>query len=304
MPMREEVGLFTPPHEEPAAPPPAGGSAASALPDDPLIRIRPTDAGRPINPGELWRHRELCHLLIWRDLKVRYKQTALGSLWVVLQPASMTLVFTVFLGMLGRIPSDGVPYAPFAYAGLLLWTFLSNAVASSAHSLVGSAPLITKIYFPRLLVPVATVAVRLVDFAVASVLLFALLLAYGIAPTWRLLVFPAFVLELALLALALGLWSAALNVRYRDVGTLLPVALQFWMFASPVVYPASLVPEKWRWLYALNPLVGVIEGARASLFGRSFDWGTVAASVVVTLLLTACAAHSFRRAEASFADFV
>ncbi|HEY9283744.1 MAG TPA: ABC transporter permease [Pyrinomonadaceae bacterium] len=304
MPMREEVGLFTSAPEGPSAPRPGGDRAAPAASDDPLIRIRASDSGGLIDPGELWAHRELCYLLIWRDLKVRYKQTVLGPAWVVLQPAAMTLVFTVFLGMLGRIPSDGVPYAPFAYAGLLLWTLLSNAVSSSAHSLVGSAPLITKIYFPRLLVPLATVAVRLVDFAVASVLLLVLLLAYGIAPTWGLLVFPALVLELALLALALGLWSAALNVKYRDVGTLLPVALQFWMFASPVVYPASLVPEKWRWLYALNPLVGIIEGARASLFGRAFDWGSIAASVVVTLLLTACAAYSFRRAEESFADFI
>jgi len=253
---------------------------------------------------ELWAHHELCFFLVWRDLKVRYKQTVLGSAWVILQPVLMTLVFTIFLGKLVRVPSDGLPYALFVYAGLLPWTFLNNAVSSSCHSLIGSAPLITKIYFPRLLVPLATVAVRLADFIIAAVILSALLLYYGISPGWSILLFPALTLELTLLAIGLGLWSAAMNVRYRDVGTLLPVALQLWMFASPVVYPASIVPPKWRMLYALNPLTGIIEGMRASLFNGKFDWSSISASLVVVLLILFYASYAFRRTEESFADVV
>jgi lipopolysaccharide transport system permease protein len=216
----------------------------------------------------------------------------------------MTLVFTIFLGKLVRIPSDGLPYALFVYAGLLAWTFLNNAVSSSSHSLIGSAPLITKIYFPRLLVPLASVVVRLADFVIAAVILSALLLYYGIAPGWGLLVFPALILELTLLAIGLGLWSAAMNVRYRDVGTLLPVALQLWMFASPIVYPASIVPEKWRLLYALNPLTGIIEGMRASLFNGKFNWTSISASLVVVILILCYACYAFQRTEERIADVV
>ncbi|HYY56921.1 MAG TPA: ABC transporter permease [Pyrinomonadaceae bacterium] len=277
---------------------------AVALPDEPLIKVRPVGPWNAIDLGELWAHHELFYFLIWRDLKVRYRQTVLGSAWVILQPLLMTLVFTVFLGKLVRVPSDGVPYSVFAYAGLLPWTFLTNAVLSSSHSLVGSAPLITKVYFPRLLVPGASVMVRLVDFLVASIILLAMLVYYGYTPGWRLLIFPALALELTLVALGLGLWSAALNVKYRDIGTLLPVMLQLWMFISPIVYPSSIVPAKWRFLYALNPLVGIIDGMRASLFNSPLDWSSAGMSVVVTLLLVVYSVYSFRRAEESFADVV
>ena len=278
--------------------------AFSVLPDEPLIKIRSEDSRRLLDVRELWAHHEVCYFLVWRDLKVRYKQTVLGSAWVILQPVLMTLVFAIFLGKLVRVPSDGLPYALFAYAGLLPWTFLNNAVSSSSQSLIGSAPLITKIYFPRLLIPLASVVVRLADFIIAAVILSGLLLYYGIAPGWGLLIFPALIVELTLLALGLGLWSAAMNVKYRDVGTLLPVALQLWMFASPIVYPASIVPAKWRLLYALNPLTGIIEGMRASLFNGKFDWRSLSMSLVIVMLILVYASYAFRRMEERIADVV
>jgi len=299
---QEQIRLFTPDSEQASSPAQNSSSSSTALSDEPLIKIRSKDSGRLPDFRELWAHHELCYFLIWRDLKVRYKQTVLGSAWAILQPVLMTLVFTIFLGKLVRVPSDGLPYALFAYAGLLPWMFLNNAVSDSSQSLINSAPLITKIYFPRLLVPLAIVAVRGVDFIIAAVILSALLLYYGITPGWSILAFPGFILELTLLALGLGLWSAAMNVRYRDVGTLLPVALQLWMFASPVVYPASIVPEKWRMLYALNPLTGIIEGIRASLFNGKFDLSSISVSLLVVLLILSYASYAFRRAEESFAD--
>jgi lipopolysaccharide transport system permease protein len=302
--MREQIGLLTTDSEKASSLAQDNFPAPHVLPDEPLIKIRSNDSRRSLDFRELWAYHELFYFLIWRDLKVRYKQTVLGSAWAILQPVLMTLVFTIFLGKLVRVPSDGLPYALFAYAGLLSWTFLNNAVSTSSHSLIRSAPLITKIYFPRLLVPLASVAVCLAEFIIAAVILSALLLYYGIAPGWSLLVFPALILELMLLAIGLGVWSAAMNVRYRDVGTLLPVALQLWMFASPVVYPASIVPEKWRMLYALNPLTGIIEGMRASLFNGKFDWNSICASLVVVLLILSYASYAFRRAEESFADVV
>ena len=304
MSLQEKVELLASDSEQALALAHDNSSAFSVLPDEPLIKIRSDDSRRLLDVRELWAHHEVCYFLVWRDLKVRYKQTVLGSAWVILQPVLMTLVFAIFLGKLVRVPSDGLPYALFAYAGLLPWTFLNNAVSSSSQSLIGSAPLITKIYFPRLLVPLASVVVRLADFIIAAVILSGLLLYYGIAPGWGLLVFPALIVELTLLALGLGLWSAAMNVKYRDVGTLLPVALQLWMFASPIVYPASIVPAKWRLLYALNPLTGIIEGMRASLFNGKFDWRSISASLVIVMLILVCASYAFRRMEERIADIV
>jgi lipopolysaccharide transport system permease protein len=252
----------------------------------------------------LWKHREFFYFLIWRDLKTRYKQTALGAAWVVLQPVLMTLIFTVFLGMFVKVSSDGVPYSTFAYAGLLPWTFFNNAILSSSHSLLGSAPLITKVYFPRLLLPTAAVVVRLIDFCIAAIILFLLLLYYGFEPSSRMLLFPLLVLELSLLSLGCGLWSASMNVKYRDVGTILPVLLQLWMFTSPIVYPSSVVPERWRWVYSLNPLAGIIEGMRACLFNLKLDWMSMGISAVSTVLLLIFSTYSFRSAEESFADII
>jgi lipopolysaccharide transport system permease protein len=280
------------------------GSSRSAPPDKPVTRISPARRWGTLDPGELWEHHELLYFFVWRDLKTRYKQTALGAAWVILQPLLMTLIFTIFLGRLVGISSDGVPYSLFAYAGLLPWVFFSNAVLSGSQSLAGSAHLITKIYFPRLFLPLAAVVVRLADFCVAAVILFAVLPSYGFGPSWSMLLFPLLLLELTLLATGCGLWTAALNVRYRDVGTLLPVALQLWMFISPIIYSADVVSENWRWLYRLNPLAGIIEGMRASLFGLRIDWAGLAVSAIITALLLVYSTHSFQKSEESFADFV
>ena len=284
--------------------PSTNSSGSMPLPERPVIRIRPAKAWKLIDFAELWQHHELLYLLVWRDLKTRYKQTVLGAGWVVLQPLLMTIVFTVFLGKLVTVPTNGIPYSLFAYSGLLAWIFFSNSILSSSHSLINSAPLITKIYFPRIFLPAAAVIVRLADLCVAALILVALMLYYGFAPSWKTLIFLPLVLELTLLAFACGLWSAAMNVKYRDIGTLLPVMLQLWMFISPLVYPSNLVPERWRWLYRLNPLAGIIEGIHASLFNLKFDWIGIGFSVVVTLLTLLYSIYWFEIADESFADVV
>lgn len=291
---------------------PPDGSVASAatpylalrLPDEPLIKIRPNTSWPKLNFNGLWAGRELLYFMMWRDLKLRYKQTLIGATWVVLQPILTTLVFTIFLGRLVQVPSDGMPYPIFAYSALLLWMFLSNGVLSSSYSIVVNANIITKVYFERLLIPAATIGVRLVDFIIASIILGALMLYYGVPVTSSILMLPVFVAQITVLALAIGIWTAALNVRYRDVSTILPILLQLWMFASPIIYPSSLVPEKWRWAYSLNPLTGIIEGFRASLFGRQLDWHSVITSAAITLALLIYSVHAFQKMEDSFADDV
>lgn len=272
--------------------------------NEPLIKIRPRKSWSLTGDGELWAHRELLYFLIWRDLKVRYKQTALGYLWVVLQPLSMMLVFAFFLGLFGHIPSNDIPYSVFAYAGLVTWVFLSNAILSSSYSLIGNANLITKVYFPRIFIPMMTVAVRLVDFVVACVFLAVMILYYGFVPTWNVLLFPVLILEMTLLAIGIGMLTAALNVKYRDVGTVLPVLLQLWMFLSPVIYPASLVPERWQALYMLNPLAGIVENQRAALFGFEFHWTSFFISIVTVILLFIFSSLFFQRAEESLVDVI
>src|SRR5215813_5755321 len=225
------------------------------LPDEPVTRIRPASFWEGSDFNELWVQREVLYFLMWRDLKVRYKQTILGAAWVVLQPVLMTIVFAIFLGRLIRVPSDGLPYPLFAYSGLLLWTFVSNAVLSSCYSLVVNAQIITRIYFSRLLIPTATVGVRVVDLVIAAALLVALMLYYHVPMSLGLLLLPLLVVQVAALALAVGALGAALNVRYRDVGTLAPILLQVWMFGSPLVYSSAIVPPRLRLLYSLNPLV-------------------------------------------------
>jgi lipopolysaccharide transport system permease protein len=279
-------------------------SAPPALPESPLVIIEPGRATGLAALGDLWFYRELLYFLVWRDLKVRYKQTALGVAWVVMQPLLTTVVFSVFLGLLARLPSDDAPYPVFVFAAMLPWTFFSGAVATSGNSLVGSSHLITKVYFPRVIIPMAAVGGRLVDFLVSFVVLALLMAFYRVAPTWNLLMLPPLVLLVALLALAVGMWASAANVRYRDVSAILPVLVQLWMFASPVVYPLSIVPGRWRALYSLNPLVGVIAGFRSAVLGQAFDWGALAFSAAVTAALLAVAALTFRRMEKHFADLV
>ena len=275
-----------------------------SLPSKPLIKIRASKRWTPLDLREIWAHRELLYFLVWRDLKVRYKQTLLGVSWVILQPILMTLVFAVFLGKIARVPSGNVPYVLFLYSGLLPWTFFTNAVATSSHSLIASAEMITKVYFPRSLVPLAAVLVRLSDFLVASLILFVLMVYYGRAFTSAMLLVPFLVLHLTLLALSLGLLFAALNVKYRDIGTVLPVLLQLWLFASPVIYPTTFVPANWKWLYELNPLSGIISGFRAALLGADFDWRGLLISLGITLVLLVYSTFVFKRMEDEFADVV
>ena len=274
------------------------------LPEEPRIRIRASRAWQIVDLRDVWAHRELFYFLVWRDLKVRYKQTVLGAFWVILQPLLLTLIFVVFLGIVVRVPTEHVPYPLFLYAALLAWTFFSNAVASSSYSLVANAPMITKVYFPRVIVPAAAVAVRLFDFLIASLILLILIVYYGIHPTLTLLMMPLLVVHLTLLATAIGLWLSALNVKYRDVGTVNPVLLQVWMFVSPIIYPGSMVPARWRAIYDLNPLVGIIENFRAALFGLPFSYGSLISSAVITLALLIYSAYFFRRMEDEFADVV
>ncbi|HJP94992.1 MAG TPA: ABC transporter permease [Pyrinomonadaceae bacterium] len=270
----------------------------------PLVVIEPRRTIDWADVREVWVYRELLYFLVWRDLKVRYKQTAVGVAWVVLQPILTTLIFSVFLGKLARVPSDGFPYAIFVFAGLLPWTFLSGAIHSSGNSLVGSAHLITKVYFPRILIPLAAVGARLFDFLISFAVLVGMMVIYRVAPTVNLLMLLPLIVLVTLLTLAIGLLASATNVRYRDVGVLLPVLVQLWMFASPVIYPLTLVPQRWKTLFALNPLVGIITGFRSAVLGLKFEWTPIAVSAVITIVLSALAVIMFRRMERFFADIV
>ncbi|MDR3639337.1 MAG: ABC transporter permease [Isosphaeraceae bacterium] len=279
-------------------------SAGYELPGEPLIVIRPSRTWVALNLRDLWAYRELLFFLTWRDVKVRYKQTVLGIAWAVLQPLATMAIFTLFFGKLAHMPSDGIPYPLFAFSGLLPWTFFSNAVTNSGNSLVGNANLVSKVYFPRMIIPGAAVGAGLVDFAIAFVLLAVLMVCYGVVPGWTILLLPVFVVLTTLLALGVGMWMSALNVKYRDIRYALPFMIQLWMFVSPIIYPTSLVPARWRWAFALNPLTGLIEGFRSCLFNVPFDRLGIALSSCVTLAFLAYAAYDFRRMEKSFADVV
>jgi lipopolysaccharide transport system permease protein len=277
---------------------------AYILPAEPIVTIQPAKAWIGLDLRDVWTHRELLYFLTWRDLKIRYKQTALGVAWVVLQPLLTTLIFTVFLGTLARVPSDSIPYPLFVYVGLMPWTFFSTSVLGGASSLVSSAHVITKVYFPRLLVPSAAIAARLVDFAIAFIILVGMMVFYQVAVTWNMLMLPVMVLLTTMLALGVGLLTAALNVRYRDVTVILPVLMQLWMFVSPVLYPASLVPGKWRLVYSINPIVGIAEGFRAALLGGPFNWPSLLLSAGISIVVLVISAYTFRRFEKSFADTI
>jgi homopolymeric O-antigen transport system permease protein len=253
----------------------------------------------------LWDYRELLYFLIWRDVKVRYKQTAIGAAWAILQPFLAMVIFTVIFGYMARIPSDGFPYPIFAYAALLPWTYFASALARSTSSVVGDAHLISKVYFPRLILPLSGAISALVDFAISFSLLLGMMVWYGIAPTWNVVALPLFLLLALGTALAVGLWLSALNVRYRDIGHAIPFLIQCWMYVSPVVYPVSLVPEKWRLVYSLNPMAGVIEGFRWALLGKeSPDFAAVGVSAVVTMAVLLGGLLYFKNTERTFADVV
>jgi lipopolysaccharide transport system permease protein len=278
--------------------------ASYGLPVTPLITIRPSKPWAPLDLHSLWSYRELLYFLIWRDIKVRYKQTLLGAAWAILQPLVMMIVFTFFFSYLARIPTEGIPSAVFYYTGLTAWIFFSNAALNGANSLLGNTNLITKVYFPRLIIPSAAIGAGLVDLAIAALLLIALMLYYGLALTWGLFMLLPLSILLTALALGVGILFAALNAKYRDVRYLLPFLLQVWMFVSPIIYPLSLVPAQWRWVLYLNPLTGVIEGFRSSLFGKPLDWSALAYSLVFTVVLLATSAYAFRRMERSFAEVI
>lgn len=274
------------------------------LPAEPLVVIQPTKRWSLLSFKDIWAYRELLFFLTWRDVKVRYKQTALGAAWAILQPLFMMIIFTIFFGRLAAVNSAGVPYPVFALAGLVPWTFFSNSITASGNSLVGSANLITKVYFPRLIVPAAAMLAGLVDFVLAFVLLCVLMLYYQIIPTIQILFLPVLVLLTALFSLGVGTWFSALNVKYRDVRFALPFLIQLWLFVSSVILPSSAIPQKWRWLLTLNPMSGIIEGYRAALFGLPFDWPALGIASGLTILTLLYAIYAFGRVERSFADII
>ena len=274
------------------------------LPQKPLVTIKPRQSWVALDLRNLWTYRELLYFLIWRDVKVRYKQTVLGVAWAILQPVIMIVIFSIIFGRVAGLPSDGIPYALFAYAGVVTWTFFSSAVTKSGNSMVGSAHLITKIYFPRMIIPAAAVCATVVDLLLAFVVFVPLMFYYGVMPRWQIVsVLPVIVL-LVLLAFGVGMWMSALNVKYRDVGVVLPFVIQIWMFLSPVIYPLSVLPPRFRTIMMFNPVSGLIEASRSALFGLPFKWLPILTSCVITFLILPCAAFWFRRMEREFADVV
>ncbi len=271
----------------------------------PIVAISPSRGWVPLRLSEIWNARELLLFLTWRDIKVRYKQTVLGAGWAVLQPFLTMVVFSIFFGRLARIPSDGIPYPIFAFCALLPWQLFAYALTESGNSLVANQHLITKVYFPRLIVPMAAVIAGLVDFAIAFVILLAMMVFYGTVPTPAVLLLPFFIGLALMTALAVGLWLSALNVQFRDVRYTIPFLTQFWFFITPVTYPSSIVPERWRALYGLNPMAGVVEGFRWALLGRAEPPGPMLLiSAVVAVFLLISGLYYFRRMEKTFADTI
>lgn len=271
----------------------------------PSVVIEPKRGLFHLDLGAIWQYRELLYFLVLRDAKVRYKQTVIGAGWAILQPLLTMVVLSVVFGKFAKIPSDGLPYPIFVYTALLPWNYFSQAISRSGASLVSDAHLVSKVYFPRLIMPLTSVVRPAVDFFWSFLVLLGLMVWFGIAPTWGLLAVPLFLLLALMTALAVGLWLSPLNVKYRDVGHIIPFLTQFWMYASPVVYPVSLVPEKWRLLYSLNPMAGVIEGFRWALLGKgSPDFGVMAVSAAVVLVLLLGGIVYFKRMERTFADVI
>jgi lipopolysaccharide transport system permease protein len=271
--------------------------------DPQVIRIEPSHGWISLRLNELWEYRELVYFLTWRDVSVRYKQTALGISWAIIQPFFTMVVFSLFFGRLAQIPSDGIPYPIFSYAALVPWTFFANGLIQASNSLVGSANLIKKVYFPRLAIPIATVLSGVIDFLLAFAVLLAMMLFYGVVPTINVLWFPLLLLLALVTSLGTGLWLSALNVQYRDVRYTVPFLIQLWMFITPVAYPSSLIPEPWRALYGLNPMVGVVEGFRWALLGTTPAPSTILiASSLVAIAILVGGAFYFRRMEKTFAD--
>ncbi len=279
-------------------------ASASELGEISHVHIEPYRGRVPLNLKEFWRYRELLYFLVWRDIKVRYKQTLLGAAWAIIQPFFTMVVFSIFFGRMAQMASNGYPYPIFSYTALLPWTYFSGALSLAANSLVGSGGLITKVYFPRLIVPVSSVLSGLVDFAFAFLVLIGMMIFYGYAPTIYIILLPLFLLLALTTALGVGLWLSALNVKYRDVRYLIPFLTQFWLFATPVVYPSSLLSEPWRTIYGLNPMVGVVEGFRWALLGDKPPELMILASVIVSIILLVSGVIYFRHTEDTFADLI
>jgi len=278
---------------------------AAGIPQPPVLHITPPSRWWVLPVGELWDYRELLYFFVWRDVKIRYKQTAVGATWAVLQPFLTMLVFSLFFGKLAHIPSEGLPYPIFYYSALLPWVYFAASLQNATNTIVENQRVITKVYFPRLVLPLSATLSGLVDFGVSFLLFIAMMVFYGIRPTMAMFCFPLFLFLALLVALGAGLWLSALNAIYRDVKYVLTFLVQFWMFASPVAYPSSLVPAKWRWLYGLNPMAGVIEGFRWSLTGHGDPPGILLFAsflVVVTVLVGGLA--FFQRMETTIADVV
>ncbi|MGZ6268872.1 MAG: ABC transporter permease [Candidatus Limnocylindrales bacterium] len=281
--------------------------AARSQPFDSFDRVFEPSSGlrAMLRLREVWAYRELLVFLTWRDVKVRYRQTAIGALWAVIQPFMLMVVFTIFLGRLAHVPSNGLPYPIFAYAALVPWTLFSSSLSSVSDSLVSSSNLISKVYFPRLVIPLAAVGSFVFDFVIALGLLVAMMVYYGIYPGWPILALPALTLLTLLTALSVGMWLTALNVRYRDVKYAIPFLIQIWLFASPIAYATSLVPSRWRLVYSLNPMVGVIDGFRWALLGVAWQPGSffvVSLAMIAALLVSGLV--YFRKMERTFADIV
>jgi lipopolysaccharide transport system permease protein len=286
-----------PPETNPA---PARDPRASAH-----VRIRPPSGWTALKLDELWEYRDLLYFLAWRDIKVRYKQTALGAAWAVIQPFFTMVVFSLFFGKLAGLSSDGVPYPLFSYAALVPWTFFANGLAQSSDSLVGSANLVRKVYFPRLAIPIAAIVSGAVDFCIAFVVLLAMMPYFGVTPTANVVWLPLFALLAVVTSLGVGLWLSALNVQFRDVRYVVPFIIQFWLFATPIAYSSSLLKEPWRTIYGINPMAGVVEGFRWALLGTNSAPGRmVAVSSAVAVVVLIASAYYFRRMEHTFADQV
>jgi lipopolysaccharide transport system permease protein len=279
--------------------------AAPAPATIPVLRIQPSRGWVALGLAELWEYRELLYFLTWRDVKVRYKQTALGAIWAILQPFLTMVVFSVFFGKLARIPSEGIPYPIFSFAALVPWTFFANGLNMSSASVVGSANMIKKLYFPRLVVPISSVLGGLVDFVLSFAVLVGMMLFFKVTPTRSVMWLPALVVLALVTSLGVGVWLSALNVRFRDVRYTVPFLTQFWLFATPIAYPSSLLPEPWRTLYGLNPMAGVVEGFRWALLGTNTAPGPIIiVSSAAALVVLVSGLYYFRRMERTFADIV
>lgn len=266
--------------------------------------IEPQTGWRALDLKELWAYRELLVVLTQRDIKVRYKQTVLGVAWAVIQPLTTMLLFSLIFGRLAKIPSDGFPYPVFVYAALLPWTFFANAISNSGNSLVGQQHLISKVYFPRLIIPLSSIGTGLIDFAISAVIMLILMIYFGVGWSINLLVLPLLIAAVIFTALGVGTFLSALTVSYRDFRFVIPFMVQFWMYATPVVYPASMFPEQWRWVLFINPMAGLIEGFRSAFLGRPFDFPGIAISMAVAIVIFVLGIFYFEKMERRFADII